>query len=174
MSWEVVTSLAELVGAVAVVVSLVYLAIQVRTGTHELRTSTRDSSFHSLMEWNYYIMSDPDLAWIFQSGCRDFLALDEKSRARLVHVMYSFFKMFENLYLHSLDRSVDEGVWTHNAPMLLAYASQPGARYYLSHRQKIFDPRFWAYLQEHTTTDVPDGYAISGSRKVERQARSGE
>ena len=162
MSWEVIGSISQLVGAAAVVVSLVYLAFQVRNSTREMRTSTRDSAFHSLMEWNYYVMSDPDLGWIFQSGCRDFQSLDEKNRARLLHVMYSFFKMFENVYLHHLDRSVDRRVWIHNAPMLLAYASQPGARYYLSHRQKIFDPRFWAFLDENTASDVPAGHEVSG------------
>lgn len=164
MSWDVITSIANLVGAVAVVVSLVYLAMQVRAGTRELRTNIRDSSFHSLSEWNFHIMADPELGWLFQTGCRDFQSLDEKSRARLVHVLYSFFKMFENMYLHSLDQSVDEGVWKYNAPMLLAYARQPGAQHYLAHRQKIFDPRFWAYLHQARPDDVPDGYAISTAR----------
>lgn len=80
------------------------------------------------MEFNYYVMSDPELGWIFQSGCRDFQSLDEKDRARPVHAMYSFFRMFQNIYLHYLDDSVDGKVWPHNSPMLLAYASQPGAQ----------------------------------------------
>lgn len=170
MSWEAVASLAELIGAVAVVVSLIYLARQVQAGTRELRTTIRDSTFQQLSEWNYHIMSDPDLAWIFQSGCRDFHSVDERSRARLVHVMYSFFKMFENIYLHSLDRSVEENVWTYNAPMLLAYARQPGAQYYLSHREQIFDPRFWTYLKQAAAPNVPDGYAISAPPVATRPA----
>jgi hypothetical protein len=28
-----------------------------------------------------------------------------------------------------------------------AHAIKPGARYYLSHREKIFDPRFWRLPQ---------------------------
>ncbi len=161
MSWEAISSIANLIGAAAIVVSLIYLTAQVRTGTHAIRTSTRDAAFQSLMEWNYYVMSDPDLAWIFQTGCRDFQAVDEKARARLVHVLYSFFKMFEKIYLHSLDGSVEQSVWIHNSPMLLAYASQPGARYYLSQRQKIFDPRFWMFLEENRSSDVPAGHIVS-------------
>ena len=161
MNWEAIGSIAELIGAAAVVISLLYLAVQVRSGTQELQTNTRDSSFHSLLEWNYYMMSDSELGWIFQTGCRDFMSLEEKERARLIHVMYSFFKMFENVYLHYLDGSVDRDVWEHNHPMLLAYATQPGARYYLEHREKIFDPRFWQFLQEHSSSDVPAGHTVS-------------
>src|SRR5205085_4939435 len=149
MTWEAIGAIANLVGAAAIVVSLIYLTAQVRTGTHAIRTSTRDAAFQSLMEWNYYVMSDPELGWIFQMGCRDFRSIDEKARARLVHVMYSFFKMFEKIYLHSLDGSVEQSVWIHNSPMLVAYASQPGAQYYLSQRRKIFDPRFWSFLEEN-------------------------
>jgi hypothetical protein len=161
VSWEAIGALANLIGAAAVVVSLLYLGRQVRSGTRELRSNTRDSAFHSLMEWNYYVMSDPELGWIFQSGCRDFRSLPEKERARLVHVMYSFFKMFENIYLHHLDGSVEESVWTHNKPMLLAYAALPGARYYLENRRKIFDPRFWQFLAESRPDDVPAGHLVS-------------
>ncbi len=54
----------------------------------------RDSAFHSLKEWNYSIMSDPDLAWIFQEGCRNLESFGDKEVARFAHVMYSFFKLF--------------------------------------------------------------------------------
>ncbi len=168
MSWEAIGALANLIGAAAVVVSLVYLGRQVRSGTRELRSNTRDSSFHSLMEWNYYVMSDPDLGWIFQTGCRDFRALPEKERARLVHVMYSFFKMFENIYLHYLDGTVEESVWIHNRPMLLAYATLPGARHYLKNRRKIFDPRFWQFLADSRPDDVPAGHVVSELADIPR------
>ena len=161
MNWEALGAIAEITGAVAVVLSLVYVAHEVRSGTHALKTSTRDSSFQSLMDWNQTVMSDPDLGYIFQMGCHDYEALKERERARLVHVFYSFFKMFEKIYLHSLDGSVDESVWTHNKPMLMAYATQPGARYYLSLRSKIFDPRFWKLLQADTPSETPAGHILA-------------
>ena len=161
MNWEAMAAIAELSGALAVVISLVYLASQVRSGTRTLRTTTRDSSFVSLMDFNHAVMSDPDLAYIFQVGCHDYDALEERERARLVHVFYSFFKMFEKIYLHFLDGSVDESVWVHNKPMLLAYATQPGAKYYLSMREKIFDPRYWELLHGATSSETPAGHILS-------------
>lgn len=161
MNWEAIAAIAELAGALAVVISLVYLASQVRSGTRTLKTTTRDSSFVSLMDFNHAVMSDPDLAYIFQVGCHDYDALEERERARLVHVFYSFFKMFEKIYLHYLDGSVDESVWVHNKPMLLAYAIQPGAKYYLSLREKIFDPRYWNLLQSATSSETPAGHILS-------------
>lgn len=47
--------ISQLIATLAVVLSLIYLAIQVRQGTKNLKTATRDSSFRSLMEWNYHV-----------------------------------------------------------------------------------------------------------------------
>ena len=69
MNWEAIGALAELAGALAVVFSLVYLASQVKSGVRALKTTTRDSSFVSLMDFHHAVMSDPDLAYIFQVGC---------------------------------------------------------------------------------------------------------
>ncbi len=48
MNWEAIGAIGELLGAMAVVISLVYVASQVKSGTQALKTTTRDSAFHSL------------------------------------------------------------------------------------------------------------------------------
>jgi hypothetical protein len=45
--------------------------------------------------------------------------------------------------------------------MLLAYATQPGAKYYLSMREKIFDPRYWELLHGATSSETPAGHILS-------------
>ena len=165
---EIITinAISQIIGTLAVVLSLIYLAIQVRQGTKNLRTTTRDSSFRSLMEWNYYIMSDPDLAWIFQQGCKDFESLNEKDRARYVHVMYSFLKMFENLYLHYSDKSIEIDVWEHNRHILEAYAYQPGAKYYWSQRSGIFHPDFQKFFNEIHSSTIPAGHIVTQKTNI--------
>jgi hypothetical protein len=61
MNWDAIAAIAELIGAAAVVLSLIYLAIQVRTGSRALQTTMRDSSFHALTEYNLYLISDPSV-----------------------------------------------------------------------------------------------------------------
>lgn len=161
MNWDAVAAIANIVAAAAVIASVVYLAHQVRSGAQALRLAARDSTFNSLMDWNATIIADPELGHLFQRGCRDYHALGETERARMVHVFYSFFKMFERIYLHHRHGAVESEVWLSNREMLLAYASQPGARYYLSHREKIFDAGFWRYLEENRAGDVPAGHVVS-------------
>ena len=161
MNWDAIAAISEFVAAIAVVISLIYLAVQVRSGSKTFKTSLRDSTLISLMEWNYSMLAEKDLAWIFQQGARDFDSLDEKDRARATHVFYSFFKLFENIYLHYLDKSVDEEIWLRNRQMLFAYASQPGARYYFNSRMPVFDPRFQELLRTMEAAEISPGYEVS-------------
>ncbi len=62
--------------------------------------------------------------------------------ARFVNLMYSWFKVFENIYLHSRDGSVAPEVWEHNKNIFAALVCQPGAQQYLKHRRQVFDPLF--------------------------------
>ena len=142
MNWNAVSAVSDLIAAFAVVVSLIYLAIQVRSGARDLRESNRDSVFHSVKEWNFVVMSDESLAWIFQEGCRNLDSLSDKERARYLHIMYSFFKVFESIYIQLLEGSVAKDVWEYNCYILYQYAVQPGAQNYWKSRQKVFDPRF--------------------------------
>ena len=148
MNWESISAISEFVAALAVIVSLIYLAAQVRSGADTFKTSLRDSAFTSLMEYNYAILADPDLSWIFQKGMRDFASLDEQQRARAIHVFYAFFKLFENMYLHYLSGSIDADIWKTNSKVLFAFAAFPGGQGYLEERLPIFDPRYQQLLKK--------------------------
>jgi len=107
------------------------------------------------------LLAEEDLCWIFQQGARDFDSLEEKDRPRANHIFYSFFKLFENIYLHTLEESVDEEIWLRNRQIMYSYASQPGARRYLESRMPIFDPRFQEVLKTIEIPEIEPGYKVS-------------
>jgi hypothetical protein len=148
MNWEALGAIGEIVGAAAVFLTLIYLSRQIRAGNRSLRTTLQDSLFHSLQEWNYHIMSDQALANLFHRGAQGMENLEPDDRYRFVHVLYSFFKVWENFYLHYLGGSVTTEVWEGNRNALLIYADQPGLRVYLQERRAFFDPRFVDLLVE--------------------------
>lgn len=160
MSWDAVGALAEAIGALAVVISLVYLAVQIRGGTKALRTTLRDSAFHYMNEWNYVLSSDAELSWIFKQGLRNPDDLNEKEISRFHHMMYSFYKVFENIYLHYLDGSIAKEAWENNNEILFLYSQQSGAQEYWRNRRAIFDPRFRALVESS------DGSSLTPSDRL--------
>lgn len=161
MNWEAISASSDFLATVVVIVSLVYISLQVRSGVKSLRTKVRDSAFRLLMDFNNALMSDAELGYIFQKGMHDWDSLNEPDRARALHAMLSFFKLYENAYLHYLDGSIDEDDWINNSRLLYSYTALDGAQYYLKQRMGIFDPRFQQILKNIVATELPAGHIVS-------------
>lgn len=126
MNWEAIGAAGEVLGAAAVVATLLYVARQLHEQNRALTTSVRDSAFQQLQEWNYQIIADAELAHLFQRGAAtdDWEEFSPEERSRLIHTFYSFFKVFENIYLHTAEGSAPPEVWDRNCQVFFAYAAQ--------------------------------------------------
>ena len=160
MNLDNLVVIVEIVGTIAIIISLIYVAKQLKQGAKNLKTSTRNSSYITLMEWNYTVMSDEELAWIFMNGCKDFNSLNEKQKARYLLVMYSFFKAFENIYLHYIDNSVDPYVWENNQKVFITYFNTPGGQFYYNERKSMIHPEFVKFLEKTHHSEFTYGQKI--------------
>jgi hypothetical protein len=72
MNWEVVGTIAEIVGAIGVVISLVYLAVQVKSNTRALKANASFETTHSWAAFNEMLVSAMMSDSAFQAGedCR--------------------------------------------------------------------------------------------------------
>lgn len=69
MSWEAISAIGQLVGAIAVLVTLIYLAIQMKQNTAAVATSTYDSTMSGFNNINIMVANNPALASILNRGC---------------------------------------------------------------------------------------------------------
>ena len=60
MNWEAIAAVGEIVGATAVVVSLVYLAVQIRQNTRSNRVSAELGTLEQLTSWVRRFSTDKD------------------------------------------------------------------------------------------------------------------
>lgn len=163
MSWEAIGALGEVLGAAAVVATLLYVSRQLHEQARALTTTVRDSAFQQLQEWNYQIMADAELAHLFQQGAAtaDWEAFSPEERSRLIHAFYSFFKVFENIYVHTREGSAAEEVWDRNCQVFFAYVAKPGCRRYWNARRATLDARFVEVLESLATPALKTGLEIA-------------
>ena len=102
-AWTAAGAIGEILGALGVIISVIYLAAQIRSTSRSLNTTIRDNVFNALDQWNYQLTADPEFAWMFHRGLQSYDSLDEKERPRFLHTMYGLVKLFENIYLHHLE-----------------------------------------------------------------------
>lgn len=108
MNWDLAAVVAQITGAVAVVVSLAYLAQQIRTQTRESRlNATRDlaQDFRNLVA---EVSRDEDLFALFRRSLNDYETLSEEERARIHMYFYSrIFGLHEQVHLHLKHKNID-------------------------------------------------------------------
>ena len=147
MNWTAVGALGESFGAVAVVLSLVYLAAQVRQNTKALRGAATADSIAGMIQWDQSLIEDPVLVRIFAQGIEDMNDLDEDGRARFVVLMLNFFKTFENMHYQFSKGAMDPDVWEGWEVLGALYFTAPGVMQYWSERRQMFTPSFREWIE---------------------------
>ena len=160
MTWDAAGAIGEIVGAAAVVITLVYLAAQVRAANRSVRTSVRDSAFRQIQDWNNQLVSEPGLPLAFQRGLEDD-SLDEAERARFLHMAYSFVKLYENLYLHHMDGSLPDNAWEGTRTTFMVYMGRPGLREYWEQRRGFFHKGFVRFVDGIDVPAMKSGAEVS-------------
>ena len=109
---EALGNLGDFIGGIAVVITLIYLAVQVRQNTLQLRDSTklariqaRDVAFQNFSDFRSKIVSNGDVAEIYLKGLRDPKALEPAERLRFNLLANELFYMLQT----SLQRAIELG-----------------------------------------------------------------
>jgi len=87
LNWGAIGALADLASAIGVIVTLGYLALQVRQNTRTLRAEKRRALFESGTATSLQLAQDENLARLFLKGLQDVNALSEEERTRFSFLM---------------------------------------------------------------------------------------
>ena len=146
MNWDAIGAGGEVVGAAAVVVSLLYLAIQLRSQSRETRLSTINNS---MAEWNSLlalVASNSELANIWNRGLKN-EQLPEEEEVRFRAFANSYFRVIEGLYLQHLEGRLDDRVWSGIGKGATEMFKASGMRRFWGHRKDWYCPEFSAYVE---------------------------
>ena len=149
MSWQDLGSVGEMISAIAVVVSLIYLAFQIRQNTSQIdqnteaaRASAFDSTITQTMHARDLIIENEDVARIYYEGAIDPDSLSEQERMRyrlIVHnVLWSLWNLQAQAQLGGLARET----WDAQRVILARMMSSTGVQWFWSNYQEEFGESF--------------------------------
>jgi len=141
MNWDAIGAVGEIVGAAAVIATLVYLSIQIRQSKVSTTSANMLNAIESFNPLNMSVGSDPELASLVNRGVSEFDSLDEKERAQYSYIQRAYFNCFWNVFLQHKLGSVSEELWLPYAHQVAFLLSKPGPRAFrLSNR--MYDEMF--------------------------------
>jgi hypothetical protein len=146
MNWEAIGAVGEVVGATGVIVTLGYLAAQVRQNTESVRASTLEAMSEASASFQDQLASNPELARIFFAGTGDLASLTPEERLRFQFLMMAFFRRFENMHRQGSQVGVSPDEWAGLRASCLSVACQPGSRAWWTEHSHRFNPGFVEWL----------------------------
>ena len=140
-------ALGEFVGAFAVLVTLIYLTIQVRQNTKSLRSATYQSVSASVAEVVIRSIENEDLARIGLAGPENLENLDPLERFRADQLLQYMFRTFENFF-YQLESGMMEDYIAEGTRNSMAQMFQtPYVNDWFQQRRLIFSGRFAEFLE---------------------------
>ena len=155
MSIQEWAALAEIIGAIAVVVSLIYLAVQVRQNTHELSMSlkgTELAAFERNVESGNRIREmfilNPEVSELYTQGIRNYADLSSPEQFRLDMILSNVFSAFQGAHTRQLTYQNDPENFAGGIHALDKLIRLRGVRDWLSHNEPDWRPEFAALVEE--------------------------
>lgn len=157
MNWNAIGALAELVGAAGVVVTLSYLAAQVRQNTKALRAATFQSVIGYATGFAESVARNADLAAIFQNGMADFESLDEPDRFRFHFQLIALLRRYENMHYQSRMGLLDDDQWEGLRASLNDIMGRPGSSAWWRLNSSLFNSSFRDFLEDRFAANEAQG-----------------
>jgi hypothetical protein len=146
MSWEAINAISQVVSSAAVVLSVLYLGIQVHRSTRVAKLATQDAAATALRDVTKPLMENAELERIWRVGLEDLSALSTEDRARFFHATYQFLKAFETIHFHYVYGLMDRQLWEGWHGLLRHYVAAPGIAHYWNLRPEVFSERFRKFV----------------------------
>ena len=115
MNWEAISAISEIVGVTAVMITFIYLAVQIRQNTAAVATSTYESVMTGFNDINIVVASDPALASLLDRGCQNPTTLNAEDVVQFNFLLrcyanqwWKLFKLHERGSLPVAERTIEE------------------------------------------------------------------
>jgi len=147
MTLESIAAISEVVGAVAVVISLLYVGIQIRQNTVSQNALMHQQLVDSQNEVNRNISSNPQVNALIEKATVDIKSLSNEEMRQLRFAYFGFFNLwhiaFANFRRGMLEQYIWEE-WERGATWMLT--NDPAARYVWDDLSEVYESSFRKHI----------------------------
>lgn len=111
MSITELGALGEFLGSIGVLLTMVYLAVQIRQNTSTIRMNAEQEKSKWWYSFNQELALDGELIEIFEQGLRDVTELTDPDRRRFVWFLAAMFYEMEGLHKQHQNGQLSEDSW---------------------------------------------------------------
>ena len=142
MDWNAIGAIGEIIGALAVFLTLVYLAIQIRQNAKAVQASANHASVSEVNQVRTSMYENAELCAIYVQGLAKPDELDEEKRTRFRLLLHNIFLSISNIYFQTTFTGLSVSTWESQLMILGRILSTPGGRRFWSGSRLEFEESF--------------------------------
>ena len=163
MNWDAIAAVGELLGASAVLITLIYLAVQIRQNTSAVATATYESTMTGFNDINIVVAGNPALASVLDRGCQNPDSLNTEEVVQFNFLLRCYTNQWWKLFKLYERGSLPAAEWSIFAKEAAQFLEQPGC--------KPFCEQNALFADLYTELDKYKGGVISDFGFSQRSAR---
>jgi hypothetical protein len=153
-------NLAEIIGSVAIIVSLVFVGFQISDSTKEMRARTAYNATVALQTWYNEVGTNAQAADVFRKGMNDPTSLSRNEALQFVMCMHSAMLAYQSIYFVGAEGQLDAAMYKAMSSTLEAAVPTPGFAWYWQQRAGYMTDEFKEFIQQIITAHPEGGAEI--------------
>ncbi len=141
-------SIAEIIGAFAVVISLVYVGAQVSDSAGAVRSAAANDANVAVQNWYMQIGTDTQSSELFYNALTSEEALSNHEEFQFLMMMHGVFLAFQNSYLLAEEGTIDVELRDGLTSVVLGIKDTPGMSRYWRQRRSYLHSAFADYVDQ--------------------------
>lgn len=151
---DILGNVGDFVGGIGVVVTLIYLAVQIRQNSKVVKSSAAEAVMQSTSEFFRSSAESRDLAQVVSKAMRNYETLDEAELTQFHLWIFGWFRLVELCYHHYSAGHIPDNFWSGQVAHLGGLMQLPPIKHLWEIRKKVFSEDFRAFVDSVRSSDV--------------------
>ncbi len=144
----------EVVGAVAIVISLIFVGIQFTENTKATKSATAASTVATISSWYTEMGNNQQSSSMFYNFMANPDSLTSEERFQVIISLHGLFLTFQNSFYLSQQGTLDSHIEESITKAAVGVKDQPGFRLFWKLRRELFFPEFQKHIDDIVNTDI--------------------
>ena len=148
MNWYAIGSVADVAAAFGVIITLLYLAIQIREQTKESKLSATRELARDWTDGLRFVAGNDGNFELYQRAVADYANLSGGDRIRAYMMFSSTLRIIEIQHLHVSEGKFDPTMFASMEYRIKQIADLPGVRYWWANNKEQYNAEFIKYVEQ--------------------------
>ncbi len=153
-------AVAQIVGTAAIIVSLFYLAMQIRHNVQAVRSATYQSIVSHISTVGRLFIDDPELGTLFAKSPEEMSELSPHEQGRFSGAVGFIFRHYDSVYYHYLSGALEEDQWEGFRHRLTEFLTIPAVAHWWPQARGAFSKKFATYVDAELERLAQDKNAV--------------